>query len=103
MLTRTDENKDGEISYWQRLLSRLLLEAGYQFRGRIIKASDYGDPRNRERVFIIAAKKGRALPPFPEPTHGAASGLKPYVILKRALQDLTFVVPEEEGENGLVD
>lgn len=104
MLNKNGKDKDGgDISYWQRLLSRLLLEAGYQFRGVIIRASHYGDPQNRDRMFIIAAKRGRRLPKFPEPTHGASSDLDPYVSVKQALEDLALVEPEGEGENGLVE
>jgi len=102
MLTKTGKDEDGEICYWYRLLSSLLLETDYQFRACVIRASDYGDPQNRDRVFVIAAKKGRPLPHFPPPTHGAEIGKKRHNTVKDVLKDLESLEPDVEGGNGLV-
>jgi len=116
MLTKTDdleERKPGQkdsdvkkIGYFERLLSRILLDAGYHLRAQVIRASDYGDPQNRKRVIILAAKEGRRLPDFPKPTHFAQpnheKGELAHVTVKDALEDLASVTPDTEGGNGPV-
>lgn len=103
MLVRTDEENNGQlISYWHRLLYKLLLEINYQCCARVMTASDYGDPQNRARVIIIAAKRGRPLPKWPRPTHGKDCRL-PHVTVKDVLGDLESIPPEEEGGNGMVE
>jgi len=42
---------------------------GYQFRCGLLQAAHYGTPQTRVRFFLIAAKRGLELPPFPQPTH----------------------------------
>lgn len=81
------------VHYWERLLSTLILDTPYHFRAGILKASDYGDPQNRKRLFIVAAKRGRKLPDFPKPTHGG-EGLPPYVSVGDKLMDLALVEPD---------
>src|SRR5439155_10022283 len=36
---------------------------------RVLNALQYGVPQSRERLFLIGAKKGFRLPPYPQPTH----------------------------------
>ena len=81
------------VHYWEKLLSMLLLDTAYHFRAGILKASDYGDPQNRKRLFIVAAKRGRKLPDFPKPTHGGED-LPAYVNVKDVLLDLASVKPD---------
>ena len=90
-----------EIHYWYRLLSRLLFELNYQCRAFVICAADYGDPQNRNRLFIVAAKRGRPLPQIPEPTYGTDK-TPPHVTVKDALQDLEHFVPDAHDGNGMV-
>lgn len=61
------------------------------------------DSQERRRLFIIAAKRGRPLPDFPNVTNGASIDLDPVVSVEQALQDLVLVEPEVEGENGPVE
>jgi DNA (cytosine-5)-methyltransferase 1 len=54
-------------------LEELLREfesAGYDVRlpWRVLNASHYGVPQNRERLFLIGARRGQRLPPYPNPT-----------------------------------
>ncbi len=46
-------------------------ENGYQVRlpWKVLNAADYGVPQRRERLFLIGAKKGFALPEYPIPSH----------------------------------
>lgn len=101
MLQKEGTDNDGVVHYWYRLLSRLLLEMNYQFRACVICAADYGDPQNRNRLFILAAKRGRTIPYFPEPTHGTETE-SPHVTVKDALKDLEPFEPDAEGGNGMV-
>ena len=41
----------------------------YQVRCGLLQAAHYGTPQTRVRFFLIAAKCGLELPPFPQPTH----------------------------------
>ena len=59
---------------------------GYNVEYRVLKASDYGVPQNRERVFIIGNRLGIENP-FPKKTHGLVNDLfngllKPYISVK---------------------
>lgn len=81
------------VHYWEKLLSTLILDTPYHFGAGVLKASDYGDPQNRKRLFIVAAKRGRKLPEFPKPTHGR-EGLPPCVTVGDVLKDLAVVEPD---------
>ena len=43
----------------------------YQVRFALLQAGHYGTPQGRVRFFLIAAKQGHPLPPFPQPTHSS--------------------------------
>jgi DNA (cytosine-5)-methyltransferase 1 len=55
--------------YLRRILLDLMKER-YQVRVYDLKASDYGDPQDRERLFIVASREGVPLPIRPPKTHG---------------------------------
>ena len=38
---------------------------------RVLNAVDYGVPQDRQRLFLIGARKGFPLPEYPDPTHAA--------------------------------
>jgi len=62
---------------------------GYKVEYRLLRASDYGVPQNRERVFIMGNRIG-VHNPFPEKTHGLANDLfsgklKPLVTTKEVI------------------
>lgn len=46
-------------------------KAGYQVRMpyRTLNARSYGVPQDRERLFLLGARKGEKLPEYPSPTH----------------------------------
>jgi DNA (cytosine-5)-methyltransferase 1 len=76
------------------------LKMEYQIRLCCITASDYGDPQNRNRIFILAAKKGFELPHLPRPTHGDDNpSLEKRKTVEDALGFLEDIPPlEYEGE-----
>ncbi len=47
-----------------------LSSSGYDVMQRVLNAKDYGVPQNRERLFLIGAKKGRSLPVYPSKLEG---------------------------------
>ncbi|MCK9497135.1 MAG: DNA cytosine methyltransferase [Dehalococcoidia bacterium] len=51
---------------------------GYVVEFRELRASDYGTPTIRKRLFIIARRDGQPIR-WPEPTHGAPSMLEPHL------------------------
>ena len=60
-------------------------EAGYTIAHRVLDASDYGVPQQRERVFIVGFKDGTFR--FPRPTHGPDSrGQQPVYTAGEAVQ-----------------
>lgn len=44
--------------------------AGYEVRSpwRVLNASEYGVPQDRERLFLLGAKRGHTMPKYPAPT-----------------------------------
>ena len=44
---------------------------GYSVLGdyRVLNSARYGVPQDRQRLFLLGARKGRPLPQYPEPTH----------------------------------
>lgn len=62
---------------------------GYTVNYKLIKATDYGVPQNRERVIFLGSREGQIIP-FPKPTHAKhpSGKLKSWLTLGDALQDL---------------
>jgi DNA (cytosine-5)-methyltransferase 1 len=79
-------------SYLKTLLSELI-SMSYSVRVCKVVASDFGDPTKRERVILLAAKKGWKLPSCPKPTHGSGHGLAPVVTCSDILKELETVNP----------
>ncbi|KAL3940726.1 MAG: hypothetical protein SGARI_000863 [Bacillariaceae sp.] len=84
------ENVEG---MWSRkgmpYLKKILLDCirlGYQVRVKVLKSSAYGDPQERPRLIIIAAKNFVPMPDHPAPTHGKARSLQPFVTCKQRLE-----------------
>lgn len=50
-----------------------LSSSGYDVMQRVLNAKDYGVPQNRERLFLIGAKKGRSLPVYPSELDGVVT------------------------------
>ena len=68
---------------------------GYDVEYRLLKASDYGVPQNRERVIIVGNRLGLKNP-FPKITHGLGNDLfncsiKPYVAVKDVVGHLANI------------
>lgn len=66
--------------------------AGYHVKHRVISASDFGVPQNRNRVFIVGTRKnisGKKL--FPRATQ------RTVVTVKDAISDLAFLVINEKA------
>lgn len=101
--TATYENVPGILlpknrHYLQELVSELL-NMNYQVRVEVLTASNYGDPQNRKRVILWAAKCGMILPAAPAPTHG--EGLLPRRTVKDAIGALESY-PCFSGKKGSV-
>lgn len=63
----------------KKFLAELIAEftaRGYQVREdyRVLNATDYGVPQDRQRLFLLGARKGEKLPEYPEPTHERKGG-----------------------------
>ncbi|QUA52192.1 DNA cytosine methyltransferase [Aristaeella lactis] len=102
------ENVPGLISMGNGAVKAQVVEdfekAGYIVETKVLTASDYGVPQSRRRVFFVGINPRKILNTerfaFPEPTHGDAFFLQPYVTCEDALSDLDFVsetevLPEE--------
>ncbi len=68
------ERKGDTFKRWLRKLRAL----GYEVEWRELIAADYGAPTIRKRLYLIARCDGLPIM-WPEPTHGVADGLLPYV------------------------
>jgi DNA (cytosine-5)-methyltransferase 1 len=88
------ENVKGLLSMQQGKVIEMIIndfqEIGYDVDYRLLKASDYGVPQNRERVVIIGNRL-RLKNPFPKKTHGEEKGLLPYVSTKEVVGYLSNV------------
>lgn len=87
---------------FERLLKEIEA-AGYEYHWQVLNAADYGVPQARPRLFVIGARKGEPLPPFPDPTHHgdwerrkSGGGPLPHVTTGQAMADL--VTTPEAGE-----
>tara|TARA_B100002051_G_scaffold131158_1_gene124716 strand:+ start:318 stop:1523 length:1206 start_codon:yes stop_codon:yes gene_type:complete len=82
------ENVKGILSMQKGKVIEMIVEdfrkLGYDVSYKVLKASEYGVPQNRERVFIIGNRLGLKNP-FPEKTHGKEKGLKDFVSTKTAV------------------
>lgn len=67
-------------------------EAGYQMKAKILKASDYGVPQLRKRVFFLGWLEGLEEPSYPVPTHSESE----YVTVEEAIFDLPELGPGEK-------
>ena len=88
------ENVKGFYSLKQGLYFKLACKAfeelGYSLSYQILKASHYGIPQKRERIFIVGIRQDLSIQfTFPEPTHGADSqDGYPEVPLKAVIDDI---------------
>lgn len=79
-------------------MEKLYAGLGYAVEYRVLRASDYGVPTTRTRLFIFARRDGLSIN-WPEPTHGdpkakgfAASGLQPW---RTAAECIDFDLPAQ--------
>ncbi len=93
------ENVKGLLSMEKGEIIKMIVSdfkaLGYEVEYRLLKASDYGVPQNRERVVIIGNRLGLKNP-FPKITHGIANNLfdysiKPYVAVRDVVGHLANV------------
>ena len=68
------------------IATQQLRQLGYEVGVWLLNAADFGAPQYRQRVFIVATRKGEAVPESPLPTHG--SGHLPALTLREAIGDL---------------
>lgn len=99
--------KNRSAAFFQRLREEIQ-RIGYSVQARVLNAADYGVPQNRQRLFLIGARDGRALR-HPKPTHWGqlerrakphqADGLNPHITAGLAL-DGVDAQPEASEEVG---
>jgi DNA (cytosine-5)-methyltransferase 1 len=86
------ENVKGLLSMQKGEVIKMIIndfkELGYNVDYKVLKASNYGVPQNRERVIIIGNRLGLQNP-FPEQTHGTED--RPYVTVKDTVDFLSNV------------
>ncbi len=97
------ENVKGLLSIQKGKVINMIINdfksLGYDVEYRLLKASDYGVPQNRERVVIIGNRLGLKNP-FPKKTHGIVNtffedNLSPYITVKDVVGHLAEVRTRE--------
>lgn len=88
--TATFENVPGLVlNDYKRYLQSVaasLLHMSYQVRVDVLNSSSYGDPQNRRRLILTAARGDCLLPKTPPCTHGYEPGLLPIKTCKDAIK-----------------
>lgn len=76
-------------------LEKMFNKYGYDIKYTVLKASDYGVPQNRKRLFIVGMKSDIEDFEWPETTHTPKKSLenysedkKPYVAVNEAISDI---------------
>ena len=104
------ENVKGILSMQKGKVIEMIVndfkELGYDVDYKVLKASEYGVPQHRERVFIIGNRMGLKNP-YPEKSHGTKKGLLPFVSTKEAvgflanerIRDISFELNGTEIKN----
>ncbi len=70
------------------MLKQSFHEIGYTLSQKVLNAADYGVPQRRKRLILVGLKGDRVFE-FPKETHGEGGlGLKQYVSVREALDDL---------------
>lgn len=91
------ENVKGLLSIQKGKVIQMILQdfrsLGYKVDFKVLKASDYGVPQNRERVIIIGNCIGLENP-FPKISHGEKGHL-PYITVEKAIGKLADVRLQE--------
>lgn len=97
------ENVKGLLSMQNGAVIRTIIEeftnageSGYNVAYKVLKASDYGTPQNRERVILIGFRKDLQI----EPTHPAPYAMEQYVSVDEAISDLP-TIHAGEGQEGV--
>lgn len=89
------KNREG-----QKILPQLVAafrEIGYTINLQVMNAADYGVPQRRKRVIIVGVRDGKPFV-FPAPTHSEDGvGLKRYVSVEEALDDLPAAAENEHA------
>jgi site-specific DNA-cytosine methylase len=62
-----------------------LMKDGYPVKVYILKASNYGDAQDGERLFIVVSRGDVPLPGRPQETHGPGPDLAPVATAQSAI------------------
>lgn len=101
------ENVKGLLSMQKGKVIEMIVndfqDLGYDVDYKLLRASDFGVPQNRERVFIIGNRLGLKNP-FPKKTHGEDEDLLPYVSTQETvgflenvrIRDKSFTLKDEK-------
>ena len=102
---RSAPGSDGERGGALKSFEAGLGDLGYSVQHQVLRASDYGVPQHRERLFIVAAAPGYSFS-FPEPSHlnphkpqsdGQPEDPRPkHVGVRKVIEDLPS--PVKKGE-----
>lgn len=96
------ENVKGLLSMQKGKVIQMIVEdfqkIGYKVDYKLLKASNYGVPQNRERVIIIGNRLG-LVNPFPEITHGEGDKLLPFVTTKEVVGFLSNIRIRDKNFN----
>ena len=88
------ENVKGILSMHKGKVIEMIVDdfqkLGYDVDYKLLRASEYGVPQNRERVFIIGNRLGLKNP-FPTKTHGENKDLHPLVSTKKTVGFLSNI------------
>lgn len=99
------ENVKGLLTFrkghFRNLIEKSFDAVGYRIESKVLCAADYGVPQLRHRIVFIGTRLDVPIS-FPEPTHKSEPtlfGIKPYVTVGEAINDLPFLGEDLEKEH----
>lgn len=101
---RSMENEEGNLVIEE--LRKLFEDYEYKIKFKVLKATDYGVPQRRKRLFIVGIEQDIGEFEWPKPTHASRNSIEAhsnnkqtYITVEDAIDDLPSLEAGEQKKN----